>query len=151
MRPKLSFSCCFYMNNCKGEGFGGCFIFMNETSAQRGSFGPDIPADIWSKTPVGPPNPEEEKQASIAARTSCTDVHDQTLIGTIPMDQRKYVQGICPFSQSFLCNLLRKSPKKLQQVATNSEWRQLHKSCCHGSFRLRELHTLSAQNSLIQS
>ena len=52
-----------------------CFFLRNENSAQRGSFWPDIPADIRRKLRSGAPNPGK---TSILERTSRADVHEKT-------------------------------------------------------------------------
>ena len=49
----------------------------NENSAQRGSFWPDIPADIRPKTSV---RPSKSWKISILERTSRADVHEKTSV-----------------------------------------------------------------------
>ena len=49
----------------------------NENSAQRGSFWPDIPADIRPKTSV---RPSKSWKTSILERTSCADIHEKTSV-----------------------------------------------------------------------
>ena len=53
-------------------------FFRNENSAQRGSFWPDIPADIRPKTSVMPS--KSWKKTSILERTCCADVHGKTSV-----------------------------------------------------------------------
>ena len=50
-------------------------LFRSEISAQRGSFRPDVPADIWPKLRSGPPNSGGKKR--IVARTCRADVHEK--------------------------------------------------------------------------
>ena len=52
-------------------------FFRNEKSAQRGSFGPDIPADIRPKTSV---RPSKFWKTSILGWTSRADVHEKTSV-----------------------------------------------------------------------
>ena len=53
-------------------------LFRSEKSAQRGSFRPDVPADIRPKTRSGPPN--AGKKTSILARTCRADVHEKSSV-----------------------------------------------------------------------
>ena len=55
-----------------------CAFFRNESSAQRGSFWPDIPADIRPKTSVR--RSKSWKKTSILERTSRADVHGKTSV-----------------------------------------------------------------------
>ena len=56
-----------------------CKSLRNKKSAQRGSFRPDVPADIRPKTSVRFSNPGGKKKTSLLAQTWRVDVHEKTL------------------------------------------------------------------------
>ena len=89
----------------------------NEKSAQRGSFWPDVPADIRSKTSVNPPN---RVKTSIVARTSrrmsMTKLRSEHLLKVARLQSEFCTKDFFRATNFFTKNAPKFSPKFLTEI-----------------------------------